>query len=443
MLVNNKINEDVYHARMRGYHFYLNEDGWKLSKDIIVYSKNVTQYLKPEMQEGYLKTLAFFAMEYSSGHTRKINQIFTRWVKELGITLIDKKTILEFKSYLGEEQEYKIKIIKNFILKWHEFGYYGVDYPSVQLLGKLYIKSATYGDSVKRKDPDCGSFTQSEIERILKKLRDLNNDGKLRIDTYCFLLLLIYTGRRTQQISSLRIKDIMNIDGDFYLNIPRIKQRYNFRSEFSSVEINHFLYCKLNSLSKLVLNTVEKQIGDRLSDDLYKELPLFFSRRELALCSNKDDLISKLDSDFLHSKNRSLTKRINNLFRINPVLSSRADKPLKVNPARFRYTLGSELARKGVSIDTIAKALDHSSVACSGIYIKNHADNASEIDKRMNVFLEPLSKIFLGVESEINTDRFKDLMRATFQVAEIENKNIHCKNCRFFESWEGQYEQNK
>ncbi|MDE8558844.1 tyrosine-type recombinase/integrase [Pantoea vagans] len=443
MFEDKKINGNVCQARMNGYYFDLNEDGWKLSKDIIVYPKNVTQYLKPEMKYGYIKTLSFFAMEYSSGHTRKINQIFTRWGREFELTVIDKDSILDFKSHLGKNHEHRIKTIKNFILKWHEFGYQGVDISSVQLLKRLYVKSAIHGDSVKRKDPNYGPFNQDEVESILKHIHALNAGGKIRVDTYCFLLLLIYTGRRTQQISSLRIKDIVNTEGELSINIPRVKQRKNFRTEFSSVELTEFLYEQLIRLSQSVLNVVEKQIGEKLNDKISKELPLFFSKRELALCSNKDILVSKTNSDFLHTKNRPITKRINNLFRINPVFSPRTGKPLKVNPARFRYTLGSELARNGASIHTIAKALDQSSVACSGIYIKNHADNASEIDKRMGVFLEPLSKLFLGVEPEINTDRFIQLMRSTFHVEEIKGNTIHCKSCRFFESWGGLYEQYK
>ncbi|WP_410010028.1 tyrosine-type recombinase/integrase [Pantoea agglomerans] len=439
MLGDKKINGDVCHARMKGYLFELNDDGWKLSKDIIVYPKNATQYFYSDLKEGYVKTLAYFAMEYSSGHTRKINQIFTRWGRELGLKVINKESILNFKSHLGKDQEYNIKNIKNFILKWYEFGYPGVDVSSTQLLKKLYIRSAIHGDAVKRKNPDCGPFEQRELESILKKIHTLNTEGKIRLDTYCFLSLLIFTGRRTQQISSLRIKDIITFEDKFFLNIPRVKQRQNFRSEFSSIEISDFLYEQLTKLSCSVLDIVEKQIGKKVNDNIGKELPLFISKKELALCSNEGVLNSKLESDFLHSKNLSVTKRINNLFRINPVFSLRTGKPIKVNPVRFRYTLGSDLARKGASIHTIAKALDHSSVACSGIYIKNHADNASEIDKRMDVFFEPLSKLFLGVEPEINTDRFIELMRSTFHVDETESSNTHCKNCRFFESWGGIY----
>ncbi|WP_182688185.1 site-specific integrase, partial [Pantoea pleuroti] len=230
----------------------------------------------------------------------------------------------------------------------------------------------------------------------MKKIHALNDEGKISEDTYCFLLLLIYTGRRTQQISSIRIKDIVKVEDNVFINIPKVKQRQNFRSEFSSVEISDFLYEKLTELSQSVLSIVEKQIGAKVNENIGRELPLFINKKELAFCSEEGMLIAKIESDFLHSKNRGITKRIDNLFRINPVFSARTDKPIKVNPARFRYTLGSELARKGASIHTIAKALDHSSVACSGIYIKNHADNASEIDKRMDVFFEPLSKLFLG-----------------------------------------------
>lgn len=440
MLGDKNLKADICHARMKGYLFELNDDGWKLSKDIVVYPKNVTQYLNSDLKDGYVKTLAYFAMEYSSGHTKKINQIFTQWGRALGLTVINKKSILDFKSYLGKNQENRLKIIKNFILKWHELGHFGVEVSSVQLLNKLYIRSAICGDAVKRRKPDCGPFDQREMESILKKIHALNDEGKISVDTYCFLLLLIYTGRRTQQISSIRIKDIVKLEDNVFINIPKVKQRQNFRSEFSSVEISDFLYEKLTELSQSVLSIVEKQIGAKVNENIGRELPLFINKKELAFCSEEGMLIAKIESDFLHSKNRGITKRIDNLFRINPVFSARTDKPIKVNPARFRYTLGSELARKGASIHTIAKALDHSSVACSGIYIKNHADNASEIDKRMDVFFEPLSKLFLGVEPETNANRFIELMRSTFHVAQNESSNTHCKNCRFFESWGGMYE---
>ncbi|EAR6313992.1 site-specific integrase, partial [Salmonella enterica] len=108
---------------------------------------------------------------------------------------------------------------------------------------------------------------------------------------------------------------------------------------------------------------------------------------------------------------------------------------IRLNARRFRYTLGTRLAKEGASVEVIAKALDHKSINSSGIYVKNCPDNVHDIDKMLNPFFEPLSKIFLGEEQSKNKKLFTEYVLNTFGFLNGKNDQIECFTCKNFRAW--------
>lgn len=79
------------------------------------------------------------------------------------------------------------------------------------------------------------------------------------------------------------------------------------------------------------------------------------------------------------------------------VISERTGAPVTLNPTRFRYTLGTNLAREGRGEYIIAEALDHSDIQNAGVYVKNIPDIVERIDKAVALQLAPYAQAFRGV----------------------------------------------
>nr|WP_276551424.1 site-specific integrase [Erwinia mallotivora] len=373
-------------------------------------------------------------MEYSAGHVKAINNVFSKWAENFILDEINKSAILNFKIFLGPDHEHLINVVRRFIVKWNEFNYRGVDSEVISLFKKIHIKKAISGDSVKRKDPSKGPYTKEELEVIIKDIKTLYENKKIKLDCYCFMLLLIYTGRRTNQLTSLRVRDLINDNNCFYLNIPRAKQGGNFRSDFTKISITDCLYRLLYEQAQSIINIAEVFFEKTIAEKTKNELPLFIYKTGLENCVSEEEIFLKRKSDFLHAKKKTMTKKINNLSLNHNIISPRTNEIIKINPVRFRYTIGSELANNGAPIYAIAKALDHTYLKSSGIYIKNHPGNVVEINKRLADFFTPLSKLFMGEED--SSQNFKEKVKDIFDVHETMEQENHCENCRFLNPWE-------
>jgi len=79
------------------------------------------------------------------------------------------------------------------------------------------------------------------------------------------------------------------------------------------------------------------------------------------------------------------------------VISERTGAITNINPYRFRYTLGTNLAREGRGEYVIAEALDHSDTQNVGVYVKNIPEIVARIDKAVALQLAPLAQAFQGL----------------------------------------------
>ncbi len=107
------------------------------------------------------------------------------------------------------------------------------------------------------------------------------------------------------------------------------------------------------------------------------------------------------------------------------IISERSGRPIHLNPNRFRYTLGTNLASEGKGVYVIAEALDHSDTQNAGVYVKNIPDIVSRIDKAVALELAPYAQAFRGVliPSE------KQARRGNDPASRISNGNGNVGSC--------------
>lgn len=437
MKTNTLKKESLVFAMMEGYSFFIHDIKWQLDKNNCVYPHKVADKLPEPMRVGYLNTLAYFSSEYSAGYIKNINQIFSQWLRVMDFEKIDAKAVNQFNVSLGQEKNYKLNSIKKFLTKWKKLGYEGLDNSALRMLEKISIKPNLTGEAVKRRDPNSGPLTEDEMKIILEGISKLLKEEQIPLYIYCYIILLATTGRRPLQLTSLKAKDLIRTNDECFLNIPKVKQRKEFRSEFSMIRIDDSLYDKLITLINLNQKFIEDRVNKNISH-LKNELPIFIDFKKVESINSTQSLDTFMATDFLHIKNSGISNKLNNLTAKFNFRSSRTHSPIRLNARRFRYTFGSRLAKEGASVEVIAKALDHKSINSAGIYIKDSSDNIHDIDMRLNSFLEPLSKIFLGEESTNNKKAFTEYVLGSFGLTDCKNENIACFTCKNFKTWSSQ-----
>lgn len=427
-------SEQIFFAKMNRYSFKLSDKKWQLDKENCVCPHKVAEKMPIVMKLSYLKTLAYYASEYSPSHIKSINSLFNRWFGIMTINTIDDKAVYQLNVYLGSEKNYKLNIIKAFITKWKKLNYPGVEATALRMLEKIKIIPNQTGEAVKRRDPNKGPLTETEFNNILSVVGKLYRDKKIECFLYCYIILLAKTGRRPLQLTSLKAKDLIKSEERYFLNIPKVKQRKDFRKEFNMVMIEKFLY---ESLS-MIINENQRVIEDKFNVGINNnkgELPIFMDLDKVTETKRIEHFLSHLTTDFFHMKNSVISKLLKNFPAEFDVRSERTNSYIELNARRFRYTLGSRLANEGASIEVIAKALDHKSVNSSGIYIKNSSDNVHDIDKRLSAFFNPLANILMGVEINENKEFFIKYVSDSFLLLEDTKEEVKCLTCKNFNPW--------
>lgn len=437
MKTNTLKKENLVFAMMEGYNFIIPDIKWQLDKNNCVYPHKVADRMPESMRVGYLNTLAYFSSEYSAGYIKNINHIFSQWLRMMDFETIDAKAVNQFNVSLGQEKNYQLNSIKKFLTKWKNLGYVGVENSALIMLEKIRIKPNSTGEAVKRRDPNCGPLTEEDLKLILKSISKLLKEDKIPLFIYCYIILLATTGRRPLQLTSLKAKDLIRTREGCFLNIPKVKQRKDFRSEFSMMRIDDTLYEKLIILIDQNQELIEASVNMNIGH-LKNELPVFIDTKKSLLINPNQSLDTIMATDFLHMKNSFISNKINTLTTRFDIGTSSNNGHIRLNARRFRYTLGTRLAKEGASVEVIAKALDHKSMNSAGIYIKNSSDNIHDIDMRLNSFLEPLSKIFLGEDSTKNKKAFTEYVLGSFGLTDCKNENIECFTCKNFKKWSSQ-----
>ena len=246
-------------------------------------------------------------------------------------------------------------------------------------------------------------------------------------------MALVLTGRRYVQIRSLRSVDLVvredSNGNDYVINCPRAKQRgVGFREQFTPLPINEDLYLLLHNQRNQSIQYVESCLGVKLSASQREQIPIFIEETRINKLSSVEDLETRLSNtpDYLHMAADSASELLRGVSVKNTACSERTGDYINFTASRFRYTKGTNLARRGISGVALAAALDHTDTQNIGVYTENTEETAKQIDEVMAPLLAPLAQAFSGklIASE------RDAVRANDPNSRVKNgKSGNVGNC--------------
>lgn len=416
-----------------GYSFNIHSNHWALNKDKnILFTKDVLS-IEKKLLDGLRKTLSIYAEEQSASHASNMYYLFQKLLLDTKFKAFDENAILNWHSMHNKDNEYLLGSLRGFLISWHEYGNYGVTKDMVKLLENLTISGNKKGVSVANRCPYSGAYTDNEMLALYNELIRLFKEDSISFSCYAYVSLLQATARRPIQLRQLRAIDLQkhhnakNNSFNFYLNIPRAKQRgVGFREEFKKLAITEELYLTLLNLIEQETRKFRSKFNTELTSEQKSQIPIFIDWTIVDdLSAQKTPLDdSMLGSDILHISVTDIREKILKEFKVKQkAISERTGDYIHITARRFRHTRGTNLGRKGLGPLIIAEALDHNDTQNVMVYTENTADTATYIDKAIGKQLAPFAKAFLGriIEKLDEGERGSDL---TAHVPNKENEVV-------------------
>lgn len=379
-----------------GYEVEVDSSCWRLNKDVVFRFDGFPEYVDHDILNAFKQVLSIYGStcsgHYTSGQFRRMKSYFQVTPFEL---LFSPASMISFRSKLAEMgRESELAGVRVFMETWAGQGYQGIPAETLAMMGKWVIKGNEKGYAVQSMCPDSGPLTDIEVNGVVSKVIEYYSDGQLGLRDSCYAMILAMTGRRPGQITSLKIKDLIEVDGKYYINFPRGKQRHSeWRSTFKRFQIVEDLWLLLQSQAQAVKVLFKERVMQPIPQPLLLELPLF---PVISKYDGDEDLKPQLSGDFLHARSLEVAESLRKVKNVITIISERTGVPINLNPRRFRYTLGTNLAREGRGEYIIAEALDHSDTQNTSVYVKNIPEIVKHIDKAVALALAPLAQAFQG-----------------------------------------------
>lgn len=437
-----------------GYLFNSNETTWRLTKDVTLYFCKVLELLDPNIRNGFLRTMVYYAENLSASHASNILDRFRHMLKTTNAGSISTTSLINYRSTLSTQTQWYLGAIRGFLRKWNDLGYPGVSDEIIELINGWTLKGSVKGDVIKRLDPLHGPLTDLELQGFNECTVQAFEQNKISLAELALGLCQSNTGRRPVQISHLKIKDVLqgkNKNGDpvYFLNVPRAKQRgATFRGEFKQFAITQDLWVILNSHAKNTVTRVLKILGYELDQKEQSNIPLFPCYSSLEEVTSLEVVKELLNSDRLHIKTSVISETVQLIAQVTKLHSERTGELINLSANRFRYTIGTRAAREGFGEMVIAELLDHSDTQNAGVYIQNIPEHVEKLDQAVGRYLAPYAQAFAGmlVDSERDAIRGNDLnSRIRTGTAAIgtcgnhgfcgANAPIPCYTCIHFQPW--------
>ena len=379
-----------------GYSFNQKDIIWILNKDIkIKLTKDILSLRNP-LLDGFKNILADYAQEMSAHHTRNMLFMFRNLIKFSNGDSITTNCILNWRASLNKENEWYLGALKGFLLTWYERGYTGVSLEVIKLLETFNIRGNKKGKSVANHCPYTGPLTSNEMLTLINELNELWKQNKISFECYTYINILMMIARRPSQLKQLKICDLIKENNNYYINIPRVKQRNSsFRKSFKKIAIIEDLYLIIKNLGEKQIKKIEKYIDYTLSSEQKELTPIFIDNKNL-LEINKDNVELYLANDLLHSTMSNMNVLMKEFNIVQHAVSERTGEIMHINARRFRHTRGTNLGRKGVGATIIAELLDHSDIQNVKVYTENTADTVQYIDRVMGKEMSKLAHAFAG-----------------------------------------------
>lgn len=414
-----------------GYSFDINANTWTLNKDTVISFQKEVLEIEAVTLDGLRKALSRYAEESSAKHTQNMYHRFQRMVRDTGCKKVDEHVVRNWRAMLDDEREWYLGALRGFLISWHDYGYKGISSEVVNVLEKMRLAGNQKGVAIANRCPYTGALTQNEQVAVANELIRLFAENKITLACYGYLSTLQATARRAIQIRQLKAEDLIKEKciksgaTNFYLNIPRAKQRgAGFREVFKKLAIIEELYLTLKNLVVQEQKRFKDTCGFELSQRLKDLTPIFVDWDSVSKLIDKhpDDIRTEqiFNSDVLHlSTNQFRDGFMRQVNLLNQAVSERTGDFILISARRFRRTRGTNLGRKGVSPFIIAEALDQSDTQNVMVYTENNADTVTYIDKAIGKQLAPFAKAFKG---EI-IEKLQDGERGNDPTARIPSKD--------------------
>ncbi len=445
---------DIECCSKAGYIFKEGENVWVLDKNVSIPVISVCSLLAEDVAIGFRKTLAYYATNMSSRHTENIHSRFRHFLLSSHINKINDTNLINYRANLTKQTEWYLGVIRGFLKKWHQLGYPGITDSVIELLDSWRLKGNEKGDLIKRLDPQKGPLTDIELLAFNEGIVHAFERDLITIEELAIGLCCSHTGRRSIQLSHLKIKDLLkgeNRQGKamYLLNVPRAKQRASFfREQFKQFAITQELWTILVEQTLQVQDTFKKSLNFELEQRELDELPLFPDLTGLKEIASLYEMQSQLKTDRLHCETHHIQAVVKRIANVADIYSERTGEPLHITTNRFRYTTGTRAAREGFGEMVIAELLDHSDTQNAGVYIENIPEHVEALDKAVGQYLAPYAQAFAGVL----VDREADAARGEDITSRIRKDNngigtcghhgfcganvpVPCYTCIHFQPW--------
>lgn len=426
-----------------GYEVDIHSNYWKLSKDHAFHFEGLPEWLSPEVSASFREVLAIYGETCSGSYVialfRRVRSYFQSTTEDL---LFTPASLISFRSEMAGV-DWEMSSVRAFLRTWYSQGYSFVPYDTVVMLEKWKIKGNEKGYAVQSMCPESGPLTDIEMQGIVSRVTECYADGSLELRDACYAMIVAMTGRRPVQITDLKIKDLISEGGKYFVNFPRGKQKSSgWRSSFNRFQIVEDLWFILQAQADAVKDAFNAVMGMPVPLELNSELPLFPVVRKF---NPSEDLQGQLATELLHARVLEVAETLRKVKKVINVISERTGATTHLNSYRFRYTLGTNLAREGRGQYVIAEALDHSDTQQTGVYVKNIPDIVKHIDKAVALSLAPLAQAFAGVlvtdESKVRQGS-KRVCSSAGSVGSCGTFGfcgalapIACYTCAYFQPW--------
>ncbi|EDK9787346.1 site-specific integrase [Salmonella enterica subsp. enterica serovar Give] len=382
---------------------------------------------------GFVYTIQYYFNSNSYLYVKSIVKNMESLIRKLSPTHIDDKVLIEYQNKQLSKAPASFRVLRPFLIKWFEFGYLGIDESAVELLKHLDLKIKKAGQSVLQDDPTEGPLTKEEHTSLIKAMNHAYRIGVLSLSDYAISLLMSLTGRRPQQLVTLKYKDLLQkkLDNgkiEYLISVPRVKQRgkqLQYRELPIISEVASIVQLQANHSVRLV----EQNLGKTLDDHAKGKVPVFLNEEKLLDLAIID--FNFLESNKIYAKPTIANQALKNIVNTGNLISNRTGALLNVTPRRLRYTIATMLAKDGHNANTIAELLDHSSTSSTGIYIKNLAESVERIDSAVSEQLSFIADIFMN---GIRSNKIRDFKFCSSRKCQNQNLNVSfpCDKCAFF-----------
>jgi hypothetical protein len=443
----------------RKYEYDPNSSDWKLDRHTEVRLDTLGKLMNEDDFLSFKLNLIYFANKYSPSYVNNIVKYTQSLLKKTKAKSITFSVLVNYKSALGKDREYRLGAINAFLCRWYK-KYNGITKAAHDFLKSTTFKGNPKGEAVRLLDPNKGPLTDIEQENLHAQAYACYREGLINTEEISSVLITTHIGCRAVQTSDLRIQDLRQSQSlnefnipMYFLNVPRAKQRdIGFREEFKLKAITKELWDVLNLQANDVVDQV-KGLFPTFPEEKRSDLPLFPNFDYIENIEKLSDLIDATQVDVLHKNSSELSSLVVDGISKLKVMSDRVEGKIHYNMRRSRYTKGTNLAREGYGKAIIAEDLDHSDDQNADVYTANCPEFIIKLDEAIGSSMIPIAQAFMGeiVDSEedaVNGDKKSKRVRINVDPSVrdnagtcgectlcTENAPIACYTCALFQPW--------